>query len=101
MLRRSILPFGLITMLILCTAMGQPSSPNAGQQLFETHCARCHGSDGAKGKWGAKDLRTSRLGDAAIMNQVRTGRSIMPSFSKKLNEAEVAEVMRYVKELRK
>jgi hypothetical protein len=52
------------------------------------------------GRWSAKDLRTSKLNDVLILQQVRTGKGIMPSFAGKLSEEEILLVMGYVKGLR-
>jgi hypothetical protein len=56
--------------------------------------------DGSRGKWGAKDLRVSKLPDALILRQIQRGKGIMPSFAKKLSAEEMRMVMEYVKGLR-
>ena len=71
-----------------------------GRSLFNMHCARCHGEDGAKRKWGATDLRFSLMEATLARKQVRQGRGIMPSFERKLSEAEIDVVVRYVRTLR-
>jgi cytochrome c6 len=76
----------------------QPSP--LGRGLYEANCARCHGLDGAKGKWGARDLRKSRMNDTAIAGQIRSGKGIMPAFEKKMSAQEIAAVLGYVKTLR-
>ncbi len=75
----------------------------AGQRLFSTYCATCHGSD-ARGAVGFPNLRDDRWqwgGEpdaikATIMNG-RTG--IMPAWAKALNEEERQAVTDYVRSL--
>lgn len=75
-------------------------SESGGQKLYEQHCTRCHGKDGRKGSFGAKNLQQSILPDAAIMKQIEKGKGFMPPFRKKLTANEIAEVMLYIKSLR-
>ena len=76
------------------------STGSAGQKLYEQHCARCHGKDGTKGSFGARDLQQSILPDAAIVLQIEKGKGFMPPFRKKLTADEISEVMLYIKTLR-
>jgi mono/diheme cytochrome c family protein len=95
-----------VTMVIASLAMtpaGPPPQADTlaqGRSLFNAHCARCHGEDGAKRKWGATDLRFSVMETALAQKQVRQGKGIMPSFERKLTETEIDAVVRYVRTLR-
>jgi cytochrome c6 len=104
MTRRALLylPFiGLLALLFSAFTPGDNNGASAqGRGLYEANCARCHGIDGAKRKWGAFDLRKSRMNDSAIAGQIRSGKGIMPSFKSKLSEQQITEVLRYVKTLR-
>ena len=51
-----------------------------GEQLYQIHCARCHGSDGNKGASGAKNLKDSQLSKAEIMHIISNGKGVMPSY---------------------
>ncbi|MBV6404624.1 MAG: cytochrome c [Flavobacteriales bacterium] len=96
-----VMALGTITLFLMAHGPGpQPHSGATGRDLFELNCARCHGSDGAKGRWGARNLRKSRLSDGSIAQQIRQGRGIMPAFGNKLKPEEVAAILRYVKSLR-
>jgi mono/diheme cytochrome c family protein len=98
-----ILLFALSLFLCLISAgfrSNTHASESAGQKLYERHCARCHGKDGAKGSFGAKDLRQSILPDAAIIQQIEKGKGFMPPFRKKLTANEISEVVLYIKSFR-
>jgi ubiquinol-cytochrome c reductase cytochrome c subunit len=70
---------------------GQPAVP--GSSIFFHNCAVCHGAKG-QGKIGpslqaSHDLRQ-------VMNMVRKGGTIMPSFSKRLSANDIRQVAMYV-----
>jgi cytochrome c6 len=71
-----------------------------GKNVFSTNCVRCHGVDGTKGKWGAKDLKQSKLTDPALASIIYTGKGLMPSWKNKLTQEEIDAVIDYVKTLR-
>lgn len=92
----------LIPLFLLLFATGfSTGQPGEGRDLYEHHCARCHGADGSRGMFGAKDLRKSLLPDTAIAFQIRNGKRIMPSFKKKFTSDQINEVSAYIKTLRK
>ncbi|MBL0018380.1 MAG: SirB2 family protein [Bacteroidia bacterium] len=72
----------------------------AGQPLYEKYCVLCHGSDGAAGIQGAKNLQVSVLVDADILSIIKNGKGMMPA-NPDLNDAQVEQVKEYVKYLRK
>lgn len=72
-----------------------------GKQLYEKHCIKCHGEDGGRGKFKAKDLRYSRVADTAILTLLKTGKKAMPSYTKRMTQEEMLSVIRYSKSLRK
>lgn len=92
----------LIPLLLLLFATGfSTGQPGEGKGLYEHYCARCHGTDGARGMFGAKNLQKSLLPDTAIALQIRNGKRIMPSFKKKFTPDQINEVSAYIKTLRK
>lgn len=87
---------------LLAATLHQPaaSQQNAGQELYRRNCARCHGADGTKGMFGARNLQRSRLADSDITERIMKGKGIMPSFGKKLSTDEISQLMRYTRSLR-
>lgn len=71
-----------------------------GKLLFESHCTRCHGEDGTKGKWGAKNLQASKKTDEELFAIISKGKSIMPSWEKKLSPEQMGGVIEYIKMFR-
>lgn len=89
-----------------------------GRQVFQHYCQTCHGETGAGDGFNAfnldprpRDLSDpafqKKKTDAELMDAVRRGgagvglSSMMPPWGRTLSQAEVDEVVRYVRSLRK
>jgi cytochrome c6 len=99
-MRRKLLLF--IVLLLLIHSYASPAQEPAadGRQLFRNKCVRCHGRDGTRGFLGAKNLQLSDRDDNSIYTIIREGRNVMPSWKKQLKPAEISLLVRYVKTLR-
>lgn len=74
---------------------------SSGKTLFEQNCAKCHGIDGTKGKFGAKNLQKSILTDEQYFRIIQKGKGIMPSWEKKLTAEHITDIVSYIKTLKK
>ena len=92
---------GLLIAISFSAFTQAPDREHTGQDVFEKKCAKCHGKDGTRGLFGAKNLQTSQLTDSALYNTISKGRKIMPGWEKKLSPEELRLVTVYVKSLRK
>ncbi|MBC6991065.1 c-type cytochrome [Hymenobacter sp. BT491] len=72
----------------------------AGQTLYASNCAVCHGDDGRKGLNGAHDLSKSNLTAAGRVYLVTNGLGKMPPFKGRLSEQEIEQVVAYSLTLR-
>ena len=79
-------------------------------RLYEKKCAECHGKDGRarsfRGKLShARDLTNAewqqQVSDERIYNSISNGKGKMPAFGKKLSEAEISSLAKYVRGLKK
>ena len=77
------------------------NSVGSGKALFEQNCAKCHGLDGTKGKFGAKNLKESILTDGQYLRTIQKGKGIMPSWEKKLTADQITDIISYIKTLKK
>src|SRR5262245_4243399 len=75
-------------------------------KLFEKNCAKCHGKDGRaktfKGKMvGARNLTDDKwqekVTDDQIKQAIKKGPDEMPAFEKTLSEAEIDQLVAYVR----
>ena len=71
------------------------------KELYEKNCKRCHGVDGTKHFFGAKNLQISTLDSINTTRIIENGSGIMPAFREKLQVEEIAKISSYVKRLRK
>lgn len=74
--------------------------PKDGKALFEQHCAKCHGADGAKKRFKASNLRESVLTDEQSLDIIQNGKGSMPGWEKKLTLEEMNLVVAYLKTLK-
>lgn len=77
------------------------NSLSSGKVLFEQNCTKCHGIDGTKGKFGAKNLQKSVLTDDQYLGIIQKGKGIMPSWEKKLSADQITDIISYIKTLKK
>ena len=91
---------GLCLFLLLFTAFTSQQIAT-GKEIYVKKCSSCHGADGTKGSFSAKNLQKSQLKDVAISQIIEKGKKMMPSYKKKLTAEELVQVTEYVKSLRK
>lgn len=87
-------------MLLLCSLATILPAPTGGKAIFESKCAVCHGRDGGRGRFGAKDLRKSTLDDTQLFNTISNGRAVMPRWKDRLSTDQINDVIVYIKTLR-
>ncbi len=84
--------------------------PVDAKTTFDSKCATCHGKDG-RGKTLKGKLRHARdmtdgqwqndVTDERLFNSISNGRNKMPSFKKKLSEAQIEELVSYVRHFKR
>ena len=103
-MKSKIVIVGAVTLSVIISSFtfvpAKETSVASGKEIFVNNCARCHGTDGTKGRWGAKNLKESNLPDAAVLNIIANGKRIMPSWKLYLTKEEIQSVKEYVKTLR-
>jgi len=69
----------------------------AGEALYASNCASCHGADGTLGASGASDLTVEvpALDDAGIETIVLNGEGAMPAYD--FDEQEMADILAYLR----
>jgi mono/diheme cytochrome c family protein len=82
---------------------------NQGAELFKAKCAGCHGPDGkgqsSMGKMmHLKDLGSAevqKMPDKEIHDMIAKGKTPMPAFGSELNQAQINELVAYIRDLGK
>ena len=87
-----------------CAGSRESERQRAARELFLRHCAQCHGADGEGRRIGEmrsqnlKSDRVLRLTDEALVEWIKRGGSEMPSFQRTLTEAQIRELVRFIRE---
>ena len=102
----------LLIPLAISKSLAGPTQRSA-KLVYRKECSKCHGLDGraqtSKGRFNhARDLTDPKwqddVTDERIFNSIMNGRNVrgnMPKFSDTLSEAEVNELVKFVRGLRK
>lgn len=90
-------------LLALAAQGAQAGNPARGQQLFNMHCAACHG---LRGEGVMPEAPKFRMGerleqpDVQLMQSVRIGKNKMPAFFGILKDTDILDILSYVRTLR-
>jgi mono/diheme cytochrome c family protein len=97
----------IVTLLGLMSLMS--FAADTGADVYKGKCQMCHGADGAPSaamakSMGIRDLKSPEVqkqSDAELKTLVEKGKGKMPAFSGKLTPAQIDEVVKYVRSLKK
>lgn len=91
------------------SAQGASGSAVKGKELFAKKCSTCHYADsdakkigpGLKGlsKRGTFSVNSNKITDESLKEWITNGDALMPSFQDVLDEAQIKDVVAYVKTL--
>ena len=106
-----------VVVLGLCALIGWSRNTSAygaaggdAKSAYNSKCASCHGRDGRARSMHARhekarDLTTAEwqdsVSDERIYNSISNGKGKMPAFKKKLSDAQIDELVSYVRSLRR
>ena len=91
------------------TLTGLAMAEDAGKAIFTAKCVICHGADGSGETSIGKNLKIAdfhspdvkKLSDADLKAVITNGKNKMPAFKSKLTDAQIDQVISYVRELGK
>lgn len=99
----------VIVLMLIFVLAGIASAENPGKAVFTSKCALCHGADATGNTSVGKSIKVKnlrspevqKLSDADLKAVITTGRNKMPPFKGKLTDAQIDQVISYVRELGK
>lgn len=72
---------------------------------YKAKCAMCHGADGSgKAAMGTKDLGSAdiqKMSDADLTGAITNGKGKMPAYKGKLTDAQIKDLVSYIRTLKK
>lgn len=82
---------------------------DTGADTFKSKCAACHGATGAGDSAMGKNLKLRDLGSADVQKQsddeltniIANGKGKMPKYDGKLTKDQIADVVKYIRTLKK
>jgi len=98
-----------VTVLALALIFSVYSFADAGGDTFKAKCAACHGATGAGDTTMGKNLKLRDLGSADVQKQsddeltatITKGKGKMPAYDGKLTKEQVADVVKFIRSLKK
>ena len=99
-------------LLIFVFALVLPAfsvAADSGGDLFATKCAACHSKDGSGSTAMGKSMKLRDLGSADVQKQsdkelteiVTKGKGKMPSYTGKLTDAQITDLVKFIRTLKK
>jgi cytochrome c6 len=97
-------------MILLAASIAAPAfAQSAGADTYKAKCAMCHGPDGTAatpmGKMmkipSFKDPVVVKDSEAVLISVTKDGKGKMPSYNGKLTDAQIKEVISYIRTLQK
>lgn len=94
---------------LLATAVAVPVFAQSGESTFKAKCAMCHGADGLATSSMAKMMKIPsvkspdfrKLTESEMVAATTDGKNKMPAYKGKLSEAQIREVVAYMRSLEK
>lgn len=90
----------LLAMTMVVPAFGQDKAAD----VYKAKCAACHGADGSKAMMGSKPLNgadVKAMSDADINAEITNGKGKMPAYKGKLTDAQITDLVAYIRTLQK
>lgn len=93
----------LLLALLAATPSVRAADVNNGRQIYNLHCAGCHGLTGVSVMPSAPNVARGAVllqPDAAIRVSIRGGKNAMPAYAGILKDGEILDVIAYMRTLR-
>ncbi len=90
--------------LILALALPPLAAAQSAADTYKAKCAACHGADGSKSMMGAKPLNgpdVQGMSDADLNAAITDGKGKMPAYKGKLTDAQIKDLVAYIRTLKK
>jgi mono/diheme cytochrome c family protein len=94
-----------VALLCLVAALAIPVlAQDKAADVYKAKCAGCHGADGSKSIMGAKPLNgadVQGMSDADLNGAITNGKGKMPAYKGKLTDAQISDLVSYIRTLKK
>jgi mono/diheme cytochrome c family protein len=99
----------ILALFCLAAFISAPVFAQGGAETYKAKCLMCHGADGLGNTPVGKSLKIVSFKDpsvvkssnAALETIIKNGKNKMPAFAGKLSDAQIGEVVGYIRTLQK
>ena len=92
--------FSIFLISLMAANPVSAGDPFAGSAIYAEYCVNCHGGDGAGEIAGTPSFRGGNLmmkSNIELINRIRNGKDLMPSFAGVLSEEQIDDVVTYIR----
>jgi len=90
--------------LVDCATVAEAADVFNGKDVYELHCQGCHGSDGRSMEPGTPDFTRGEslfVPDSDLVQRLRDGVGMMPAYRGMLEDADLRDVVAYIRTLQR
>lgn len=99
----------MFMLALVCVSLAAPAVAQSGEATFKSKCAMCHGADGLATSPMAKAMSVPsvksemfmKLSESEMVTATTNGKGKMPAYKGKLSDAEIKDVVAYMRSLEK
>ena len=94
----------LFLVIVLSASLALPAFAADGAATYKAKCAMCHGADGmGKAPMGSNltSADVQKMSDADLTAAITNGKGKMPAYKGKLTDAQISDLVKYIRTLKK
>jgi cytochrome c6 len=87
-------------LLMFMPGLSQASDPNKGSEIYQTHCASCHGVSGVSVMIGAPNFAEGEgliNPDSKLLISIQNGKTAMPAYRGVLSDQDILDAIAYLR----
>jgi len=100
---------GILVLALASVSLTAPALAQSGEATYKSKCAMCHGADGLAASPMAKAMKVpsvksddfAKLSESEMVAATENGKGKMPAYKGKLSDADIKEVVAYMRGLAK
>jgi mono/diheme cytochrome c family protein len=87
--------------LVVASIASPLLAQGSGATIYKAKCQMCHLADGSGNKGMKVPAFTAGASDASLIAATKNGKGKMPAYAGKLTDADISDVVAYIKTLKK